>query len=179
MNVIRIICAGFGGQGIMTLGKVLATLGMNGGKKVSWMPSYGAEVRGGTAHSMVIISNNDIPSPVVSEADICIVMNKPSLDKFQPRIKKGGTIILNSSLIETPVKRKDINVVKIAATEIAASLGNVKVANMVALGALVSKTNIISKTKAISLLNQFFAEKKALLELNKKAFQKGLSEVKG
>ncbi len=157
----------------MTLGKVLATLGMEAGKKVSWMPSYGAEVRGGTAHSMVIISGSDIPSPVVGESDICIVMNKPSLDKFESRVKKGGTIILNSSLIESPVKRKDINVVKVPATEIAFSLGNIKVANIVALGALVSKTKIVSKNKAISLVEEFFAGKKALLELNRKAFQKG------
>ena len=174
MNTTRIICAGFGGQGIMTLGRVLATLGMEEGKKVSCMPSYGAEVRGGTAHSMVIISDSDIPSPVVGEADICIVMNKPSLDKFESRVKKGGTIILNSSLIESSAKRKDINVVKVPAAEIASSLGNIKVANIVALGALVSKTKIISKNKATSLLKEFFADKKTLLELNKKAFQKGL-----
>ncbi len=157
----------------MVLGKIIATLGMEGGKKVSWMPSYGAEICGGTAHSMVIISNTDIPSPVVGQADICVIMNKPSFDKFQPRIKKGGTIILNSSLIESSVKRKDINVVKVPATEIASSLGNIKVANIVALGALVSKTKIVSKNKAISLVEEFFAGKKALLELNKKAFQKG------
>ncbi|UCH12671.1 MAG: 2-oxoacid:acceptor oxidoreductase family protein [Candidatus Omnitrophota bacterium] len=174
MQTTRIICAGFGGQGIMTLGKVLATLGMKNGKSVSWMPSYGAEVRGGTAHSMVIISDSDIPSPVIDKADICIVMNKPSLDKFESRVKKGGTIILNSSLIESSVKRKDINAVKVPATEIASSLGNIKVANIVALGALVSKTKIVSKNKAISLLKEFFAEKKALLELNKKAFNEGI-----
>ena len=174
MKTTRIICAGFGGQGIMTLGKALAALGMDNGKKVSWMPSYGAEVRGGTAHSMVIISDEDIPSPVVGDADICVVMNKPSLDKFEPRVKKGGMIILNSSLIETPVKRKDISVVEIAATEIALSLGSAKVANMVVLGALVSKTKIISKNRAISLLEEFFSGKKDLLELNKKALQKGL-----
>ena len=162
----------------MVLGKIIATLGMGGGKKVSWMPSYGAEIRGGTAHSMVIISNTDIPSPVVGQADICVIMNKPSFDKFQPRVKKGGTIILNSSLIESPVKRKDINVVKVPATEIASSLGNIKVANMVSLGALVSKTKIISRNKAMFLLKEFFTDKKALLELNEKAFQKGL-EAKG
>ena len=174
MKTTRIICAGFGGQGIMTLGKALAALGMDNGKKVSWMPSYGAEVRGGTAHSMVIISDEDIPSPVVGDADICVVMNKPSLDKFEPRVKKGGMIILNSSLIETPVKRKDISVVEIAATEIALSLGSAKVANMVVLGALVSKTKIIPKNRAVSLLEEFLGGKKDLLELNKKALQKGL-----
>ncbi|MFH0732868.1 MAG: 2-oxoacid:acceptor oxidoreductase family protein [Candidatus Omnitrophota bacterium] len=178
MKTIKIVCAGFGGQGIMTFGKILAAAGMHDNKKVSMMPSYGAEVRGGTAHSMVIISDEEIPSPIVGEADICVIMNKPSFDKFEARVKKGGTIILNSSLIETPAKRKDIMVVKIKATEIASDIGNIKAANIVALGALVSTTKVVSKTKTISILNEMFKNNKQLLDLNLDAFEKGIKEAK-
>jgi len=178
MKTIKIICAGFGGQGIMTLGKMLTALGASSDTNVTWMPSYGAEVRGGTAHSMVIISNEEIPSPIVSEADICVVMNKPSFDKFQPRVKQGGMIILNSSLIEDPAGRKDIKIIKVPATQTAYSLGNIKAANVVILGAIVSATKIASKAKALTLLEEFFSKKKDLLELNKKAFLSGFEGQK-
>lgn len=177
MSTTRIVCAGFGGQGIMTLGKILAMLGAACGKKVTWMPSYGAEVRGGTAHSMVIISDDDIPSPVINEADICVVMNKPSFEKFQSRVAKNGMIVLNSSLVEDKAKIKGIKVVKIAATKIASSLGSLKVANIVVLGALVSKAKLAPCDTALSLLNEFFGTKQELLKLNTNAFKEGIKQA--
>ena len=132
----EIIFAGFGGQGIMLMGKALSYAAMNNGKHVTWMPSYGAEVRGGTAHSMVIISDEIIASPVVKEPSMCIVMNRPSLQKFETKVKKNGFLIVNKSLIDIDAERKDIDILNIPATSMASELGNLKVANMVMLGAL-------------------------------------------
>lgn len=178
MNTTRIICAGFGGQGIMLLGKILAETGMRAGKNVTAIPSYGAEVRGGTAYSMIIISENEIPSPVICEVDIGIIMNKPSFDKFQTKVVKGGSIILNSSLVDAGAKRKDINILEIPATEIAASSGSIRVANIVMYGAFIKLMKIIKKEDALNLLEDIFGKKKELLEINKEAFLKGLGYKK-
>ena len=112
----EIIFAGFGGQGIMLMGKALSYAAMNEGKHVTWMPSYGAEVRGGTAHSMVIISDVEIASPVVREPTICVVMNKPSLQKFEAKVRRRGMLIINKSLIEDGVERDDIHFLQIPPT---------------------------------------------------------------
>ncbi len=131
----RIIIAGFGGQGVMAMGQLLTYAGMIEGKHVSWLPSYGPEMRGGTANCSVIVSSEPVGSPVVVNSTTAIVMNKPSLDKFEPSVNKGGRLFINSSLIEQKSKRDDIEVYYISANEIADELGNMRVANMVMLGA--------------------------------------------
>lgn len=172
--VERIIIAGAGGQGIMLLGKVLAEAAMRENKQVTWLPAYGAEVRGGTANCTVIISDSRIGSPCVDKADTLILMNEPSLEKFKGRIKEKGLMILNSSTVGTYADKK-ASVVKYPFTEIAAQLGNPKVANMVALGAYVAH----KKTVRAATIERVFAEiapkdKKGLIEINKLALEKGI-----
>lgn len=135
----QVIMAGFGGQGVMSMGQLLAYSGMLEGKNVSWLPSYGPEMRGGTANCNVIVSDDEIGSPIVTEATAVIAMNLPSLDKFEHSVMPGGTLIINSSLIERKCSRTDIDVFYIPANEIADELGNNRVANMVMLGAYLKK----------------------------------------
>jgi len=140
----EVIIAGFGGQGTMLAGKLLAQTAMKTGKEVTYMPSYGAEVRGGTANCMVIIAGSEIACPVVSRPDSLIVMNKASLTKFGPRLKTGGLLVMNSSLIDIePQLDETIEIVKVPADEIAVELGNQKAANMVALGAYLQKRSAV------------------------------------
>lgn len=173
----EIICAGFGGQGILLLGKLLAFCAMKENKFNTWMPSYGAEVRGGTAYSMTVISNEPIPSPIVSMADTAIVMNSPSFRKFKDKVKKGGLLIVNSSLVKNIPRIKKIKIIKLPFTDIALNLGNVKVANVVALGAYIKKTKIVSIKTALKAIEESFKDKK-LVVLNKLAVLKGASLVK-
>lgn len=169
----QVLCAGFGGQGIMFMGKLLAEAGLLAGRHVTWMPSYGAEVRGGTAYSMAKISKGDIASPIVTEPDILIVMNKPSLAKYEASVKPGGTLISNRSLIDVPPKRKDIKVVNIPMTDIASKLGNTRCANMVALGALVKRSKTLSLRYVVNALKSALKNKEELFILNRKALEKG------
>lgn len=170
----RIISAGFGGQGIMFLGKLLSFSAMRENKQVTWMPSYGAEVRGGTAYSMVIISDSPIPSPVVYKPTTCIIMNKPSFIKFKDIAEKGGLLLVNSSLVRDDVDRKDIKVVKIPATDIAIQIGNAKIANMVMYGAYLRARKMVRLETAVASLKEIFpAGEKKLLELNECAIKKG------
>ncbi len=176
----KIIFAGFGGQGIMLVGRLLAQAACMERKQVTWMPSYGAEVRGGTAHSMVIISGEEIASPVVREPTSCIIMNNPSLKKFEGRITPGGLMILNSSLVTSDVTRDDINVVKLGVTQIATDLGSVKIANMVALGAYATIKKNVSLKKLIDALKYILpVHHHNLLSLNEKALREGAKRVKG
>lgn len=163
----EIIFAGFGGQGILTMGKFLAYAGMDSGLNVSWLPSYGAEMRGGTANCCVIITEDEIGSPVVTKADSVVVMNKPSLEKFEPYLKKGGLLIMDSDLIDIEPKRKDIKIIKITAQTIALRLGSNTISNMVLLGALIQNTNIVSLDILLSALKQHGKEK--YFEINKQA----------
>lgn len=171
----EIICAGFGGQGIMFLGKLVAFGAMNRGFNVTWMPSYGAEVRGGTAHSMVVISDDEIASPIVSLCDTAVVMNHPSYDKFLSRIRPEGMLILNSSLAKAESGRKDITIFKIPMTEIAHRLGNVRVANMIALGTYMKKKKLFSKDIIAEGIRQAFPDNKELVGLNIRALEEGLN----
>ena len=167
----EIILSGFGGQGLMLLGKVIAQSALIENKHVSWLPSYGAEVRSGTAHCMVVISDKEIGSCFVDSPTIAILLNEPSLRKFKHRIEKGGLMILNSSLVNTIPKRKDIKIVKLPLTEIAINLGNVKTANMIALGVMLAKTKLVKLDSISKTFKDIFAKK--LCDINKKAFQKG------
>lgn len=133
----QMIIAGFGGQGVLFVGKTLAYLGMDTNKNISWLPSYGPEMRGGTCNCSVIISDNQIGSPIIVNPDTLIVMNKPSLEKFADTVKPGGLIVLDSSLIDTKVTRDDINVIYIPAMKIAEEHGNAQLGNMVMAGAYI------------------------------------------
>ena len=170
----EVIIAGFGGQGLMLMGRLLAYAGMLEGKKVAWMPSYGPEMRGGTANCTVIISSEEIASPIVTNPKTVIAMNKPSLDKFESSIQKDGLIVLNNSLIDQEVKRDDIKVLKIPANDIANKLGNLRVANMVTLGAYVKKSGVVKLESIFKALEKALAGKnQKILDLNKVALKKG------
>jgi len=170
----EIIFAGFGGQGIMLMGKVISYAAMNDGMHVTWMPSYGAEVRGGTAHSMVIISDEVIASPVVKEPTMCIVMNRPSLQKFEDRVKKRGLLIINKSLIDIDAKRKDIEILNIPATDMALELGNPRVSNMIILGALLARRKILALGLLIEALKDVISSSHHdMIAINEKAIRKG------
>ncbi len=170
--------AGFGGQGVLLLGEALAEGGMRAGYHVTWLPSYGPEMRGGTANCQVIISDDPIGSPLVSAPDVLIAMNRPSLDRFEPDVKKGGLIIFNSSLIDRRPQRADVEVIAIPATEIADNLGNTRVANMVVLGSYIAKTGILTKEAVISTF-PIFIKRRDLIPLNEEAVQKGIDWVEG
>lgn len=175
----RIIMAGFGGQGVMAIGQLLTYAGMIESKNVSWLPSYGPEMRGGTANCSVVVSTEAVGSPVVVSATSAIVMNKPSLDKFEPAIVEGGKLFINSSLIDRKSNRDDIEVYYIPANEIANELGNMKVANMVMLGAYIEVTKIVSLESILKGFTKVFGENKAhLVPLNKEALEKGAEAVR-
>jgi 2-oxoglutarate ferredoxin oxidoreductase subunit gamma len=171
----EIVIAGFGGQGIMLAGKLLAQTAMNAGKEVTYMPSYGAEVRGGTANCMVVISESEIACPVVGQPDSLIVMNKASLHKFGPRLKKDGLLIMNSSLIdEIPQLDSSIEVIAIPADELAVELGNKKSANMVILGAYIRRRGHLSIETAAQALPVTIAERyHNTLLVNTEALKRG------
>lgn len=169
----RIKIAGFGGQGLLFLGKLLAEAGMQQGYHVSWLPSYGPEMRGGTANCHVNISSAPIGSPLVSAPTVLIAMNKPSLDKFEPEVASGGLILYDSSLIDQSPTRSDVEVLALPATEMADRIGSAKSANMVALGALIGKTNMLAKHGLIEVVRAM-TKKEALLELNVQAIEAGI-----
>lgn len=170
----RILLAGFGGQGIVFMGKLLAQAAMKEGKNVTWLPSYGAEVRGGTAHSMVVISDEEIASPYVAEPDLCAVMNKPSLERFGAAVKKSGTLFVNSSFCGGDIKIKDVKIIKIPATHLANKIGDERVANMVFLGAVAAASGICDLKNIISSLDDLTPlHRKNLIPLNEKALKEG------
>ena len=175
----EIIIAGFGGQGVLLMGRLIAYAGMLDGKKVAWMPSYGPEMRGGTANCTVIVSSDEVASPVIPNPRTLIAMNKPSLDKFEPMVEKDGTIILNESLISQDVQRNDVNVFKVSANKIANELGNLRVANMVALGAYVAAIKSVKIENILKALDEILGKKsKKIIELNKKEIERGEAIVK-
>ena len=169
-----IICSGFGGQGMMVLGKVLASCGMKAGYKVTWMPSYGAEVRGGTAHSTIKIDSEEIASPMVSKVDTAIIMNGPSLDKFENKIRPGGLLILNMSMVERKTVRDDIDVVYAELTNEAIKLGNIKVANVIAAGIFAVKKDIITKKMLIDVVGEMAKGRENIVPVNLKAVELGM-----
>lgn len=170
----RIIIAGFGGQGVMVMGQLLAYSGMLEERYVSWLPSYGPEMRGGTANCNVIVSTDPIGAPVVVEATTAIVLNKPSLDKFEKSVVSGGRLFINSSLIDRKSEREDIEIFYIPANEIANELGNNRVANMVMLGAYLEVVDAVDIESIYKAFTEVFGANKAhLLSINKEALMKG------
>ncbi len=171
----EVVFAGFGGQGVMTAGQLLAYTAMEEGKKVIWIPSYGPEMRGGTANCTVVVSDERIGSPIINNPQSACVFNRPSLDRFGPAVKKGGLLLINSSLINVTSNRNDIIEMLVPCNDIAARVGNTKVANMVMLAAYVSATGIVSfKTLREMLTEKLGSRKKELLEINYKAFDEGM-----
>jgi len=167
-----VIMAGHGGQGIMLMGQILAYSAMLEGKHVTWMPSYGPEMRGGTANCTVVLSDEPVGSPVVSRPQVVVAMNTPSFMKFEPHVIKGGILICNGSLIKLESKRSDLVKYTVGASEIAAEMGNVRVANMVALGALITATKVVSLDSAkVALSKVLPAHRQDLISLNLKALQ--------
>jgi 2-oxoglutarate ferredoxin oxidoreductase subunit gamma len=170
----EIICAGFGGQGVVSTGKLLAWAALKDNKFVTYIPSYGAEMRGGTANCSVIISSSEIPSPLIEAPSSLIIMNSASLDKFENKLKKRGFLIINSSLVDKKTKSKDAQVVYIPATKIAEEIGQVRIANMVALGAYIGKSKVVPLSKLEESLSSVFPKaKKELLDVNIEALRKG------
>lgn len=175
-----IIAAGFGGQGVLSLGQLVAYTAMNEGRYVTWIPSYGPEMRGGTANCSVITSEEEIASPVVSKPDIVVIMNQPSLDKFEPCLKEGGLLVYNSDLVTYDNPRKDVRVLPIAANSAAMELGNVRVANVIVLGALAENSDLVDLEVCKKTIAEVFGKKKAkLVDLNLQAFEKGRELGKG
>lgn len=170
----KIICAGFGGQGIMLMGQLLAYAANEQGLNTLWFPSYGPETRGGTANCSVTISTEAVNSPVISQADSIIVMNKPSLEKFENKVKPGGTIYINSSLIDTKIQRTDITAIYIPANDLAIAMGNLKIANMIMLGSFLERTKLFNDKIILKLLAKSFGDGKAhLIAINEQALLKG------
>lgn len=171
----EIIIAGFGGQGVMSMGQLLAYAGMLEGKNVSWLPSYGPEQRGGTANCAVVVSDEPVGSPVISRPSAAIILNNPSFEKFEPHVRQGGLLILNSSLVTRVSSRTDIKVIEVKATHLANELGNAKVANMILLGAYLAHSQFISLQSVIQSLNKVLSEH--LITLNIQALERGTSLV--
>jgi len=170
----EVVMAGFGGQGVMLMGQLLAYAGMVHGKQVSWMPSYGPEMRGGTANCTVIIAEETVGSPVVASPYAVVALNRPSLEKFEVAVRPGGVLIYNRSLISTPPTRTDVRVVAVDANHIADELGNVKVANMVALGALLQIADVVPRECVVAALKKALpAHRQDMLAINLEAIERG------
>lgn len=166
--------SGFGGQGVISAGYLLAQAGMMEGKEVSFFPAYGAEMRGGTANCSVVVATDEVSTPIVSSPDTVIVFNEPSLAKFEPMVKPGGLLIINSSLVNSKATRKDIKVLYVPCNEIAGELGNAKIMNMVALGALAAATGAMTIDAIAKALPKVYKKlKPEVIELNVKALKRG------
>ena len=169
--------AGFGGQGILMLGKLIAQAAMEEGLNATWLPSYGPEMRGGTCNCIVAFSDDEIGSPVAATYDAIAVMNQPSLEKFEPQMRPGGLLLYNTSLINIEPSRDDIDKVPVPATEIASGLGNVGFTNMVLLGAYLEKTGLIPVETAHAALDQV-VKRKNLMPGNLQAIKLGMEHVR-
>ncbi len=177
--LIRTIFSGFGGQGVLSMGSTLATAAMLEGRYVTYLPTYGVEVRGGTANCTVVVSDEEIASPVASEPEYLVAMNQPSFARFQSILQAGGLLCANSSLVNTDSARSDIEILAIPTSELAEELGTIKVANMIMLGALVRASNMISYDAMLENLVEILGEGKArLIELNREALGLGYNYAK-
>ena len=173
--MMKLIFSGFGGQGILTLGQIVATIAMNKGKKVTWMPSYGVEMRGGTANCTVIISDHIIGNPIVkTDFDVLCALNTPSIVKFLPKVRPGGLVLVNSSIVNESITRDDVDAVYIDATNIALEVGSPKVQNMVMVAGLLMATDLFSTEDIRQVLEEKFRESNpALIALNMAAVERG------
>ncbi|RKX22577.1 MAG: 2-oxoacid:ferredoxin oxidoreductase subunit gamma [Candidatus Zixiibacteriota bacterium] len=171
MKQFEVTFAGFGGQGIMTAGQLLAYAGIEEGKQVAWIPSYGPEMRGGTAYCTVVISDDRIGSPIINSPQCICVFNRPSFDKFESKVKKNGFLLVNSSLIETKSQRTDITQLLMPCHELALKHGNPKASNLVMLGAFVAISKVVSPKTFEKIIKKKLGHKKNLLEINLTVFK--------
>lgn len=171
----KIIIAGFGGQGVQSLGMFIAYASIHDGKEVTFLPSYGPEMRGGTSNCSVVVSDKPVASPIIAVPDMLIAMNKPSLAKFESKVRPGGTIIVNSSLIDTKVSRTDVKAVYINANDLAVEAGNVRTANIVVLGAYTKMSGDFTPDVIKAVIEKKFAKKPKVIPANIKAFELGYS----
>jgi len=173
MKQYEVTLAGFGGQGIMTAGQLLAYTGMAEDKKVVWLPSYGPEMRGGTAYCTVVISDVRIGSPIINAPQGICVFNRPSFDKFGPRVAPGGLFIINSSLIDVVSDRTDITQLQVPANDIAVEEGNIKATNIAMLGAFVGATGVVGIDSLRAVVKEKMGHKKAILDINMAVLERG------
>ena len=173
----EVMFAGFGGQGILMSAKILAHTALEEGREVIWIPSYGPEMRGGTAYCMVVISDKPIGSPIIKHPMHLVAMNRPSLEKFAPEIKKDGIILINSSLIKIGAGRDDVDAVNIPVSDMARDLGSIKAANIVALAAFVTRSKIVDFELMRDMVQVEFASKKKFIDLNMSAVDQGRKAV--
>lgn len=180
MSTSRVICAGFGGQGVLSMGKLMTYAGMLENKEVSWLPSYGPEMRGGTANCAVTISDEPVGSPIITDdATAAIVMNPPSLVKFEPDVVPGGTILVNSTLVHDKVERDDVHAYYVPANEISQELGGSKFANMVMLGAFLAVDDSVTIESVLEAFrNVFGPRKEKFIPVNREALERGYNSVK-
>lgn len=174
----EIVISGFGGQGVLSMGKILAYSGLMGGKEVSWMPSYGPEQRGGTANVTVIISEEGISSPILNEYDVAIVLNQPSMDKFLPMVKKGGIVLYDSNGVSNVPERDDINVFRVDAVDESVKMDNTKVFNIIVLGGLLKVAPMVDINNIEAGLKKSLPERHhKLIPLNLDALKRGMEIV--
>lgn len=169
----KIIVAGFGGQGVLSLGQLLAYAAMYENMAATWLPSYGPEMRGGTANCSVVIDDKSIASPIIAVPDCLIAMNKPSLDKFQMTVKPGGLVLINSSLISDKCAREDVSVYYVDANKVAHEIGNDKASNLVVLGAYIKLSGLFGKQVMLDTIAKSFAAKPQFIPSNQAAFEAG------
>lgn len=177
--LIKTIFSGFGGQGVLSMGFTLANAAMFQGRFVTYLPSYGVEVRGGTANCTVVVSDEEIASPVASDPEFVVAMNQPSFARFQSILQAGGLLCVNSSIVDTSSARTDIEILPVPTSELAEELGTIKVANMIMLGAFIKASGIISFDEMIKSLSDILGEGKAkLIKMNRQALEFGFNYVK-
>lgn len=173
---LEMIFAGFGGQGVMLMGQITAYAGMMEGQQVSWFPAYGPEMRGGTANCSVIVGDEVVGTPIVTEPKLVVAMNLPSLDKFEPLLSPNGVLLINSSLIERSSKRTDVKTWRVPCNDIAMELGNPKVANMVMVGAIIAASKVVSMDSVLQVLSRkIFKNKPEVMQLNEQAIRRGMA----
>jgi len=176
----EVIVSGFGGQGALFAGQLMTYAGMSEGREVSWIPSYGPEMRGGTAHCTVIISDEPIGSPIIHNPTSCMVLNPASMDKYDPLVRAGGVLVVNTSLVRTKSTRTDITVVEVPANDLANEIGSVKIANIVLLGALLAINPIVSLESVKQALDEHIPEhRRHIIEPNKQALERGAAVALG
>ena len=175
--ITRTTFAGFGGQGVLVMGYVLSHGAMLKGLNVTYFPSYGAEMRGGTANCTVTLADTKIASPVASQPDILVAMNGPSLEKFENRVVKNGLMILNASLIDETLSRSDVTLVKVPTAELAREVGSERAANMIMIGAFSAKTGLLSREETVKGMQAALKGKEKFFDLNQKAIERGFAFV--
>lgn len=178
--MVKAIFSGFGGQGVLMMGFTLAHGAMSAGYHVTFLPAYGAEVRGGTANCTVVVADEEIASPIASKPEYLVVLNTPSLYTFQNRVAPGGSLFLNSSIIAVEPSRHDVEIIKIPSSDIAEKLGNPRLANTVMMGGFLKKTGLVTPDIYLASLEEVMgSKKKSIVELNRKAFSAGFTFLEG